>query len=150
MTFMTLHGEENELTALTSDIEARLAAGAPDVEVLLVEVSGETMRLYIDHPDGVTFEHCEQVTHLLGEYREQYAIEVSSPGADRPLTKPQHFRRFLGQQARLRLREAGDAHKSLMGELVGASEHEVTIAAGDGVVSVPYEQIARSNLVPGD
>ncbi len=150
MTFMTLHGEEDELTALTSDIEARLAAGAPDVEVLLVEVSGETLRLFIDHPDGVTFDHCEQVTHLLGEYREQYAIEVSSPGADRPLTKPQHFRRFLGQQARLRLREARDGHKSLTGELVGASEQEVTIAAGDGVVSIPYEQIARSNLVPGD
>ena len=87
---------------------------------------------------------------LLGEYREQYAIEVSSPGADRPLTKPQHFRRFLGQQARVRLREARDGHKSLMGELVGASEQEVTIAAGEGVVSIPYEQIARSNLVPGD
>ena len=147
---MTLHGEKNELNALTTDIEARLAAGAPDVEVLLVEVSGETLRLFIDHPDGVTLDHCEQVTHLLGDYREQYAIEVSSPGADRPLTKPQHFRRFLGQQARVRLREAPDGHKSLTGELVGASDQEVTIAAGDGVVSIPYEQISRSNLVPGD
>jgi ribosome maturation factor RimP len=150
MTFMTLHGEENELTALTSDIEARLAAGAPDVEVLLVEVSGETLRLYIDHPDGVTFEHCEQVTHLLSEYREQYAIEVSSPGVERPLTKPQHFRRFLGQRARVRLREGRDGHKSLTGELVGASDQEVTIASGVGVVSIPYEQISCSNLVPGD
>ncbi|HEX3615496.1 MAG TPA: ribosome maturation factor RimP [Solirubrobacteraceae bacterium] len=138
------------MTALTSDIEARLAAGAPDVEVVLVEVAGETLRLFIDHPDGVTFEHCEQVTHLLGDYREQYAIEVSSPGEDRPLTKPQHFRRFLGQQARVRLREARDGHKSLTGELVGASDQEVTIAAGDGVVSIPYEQIVRTNLVPGD
>jgi len=147
---MTSHGEENELDALTSDIEARLAAGAPGVEVLLVEVSGETLRLYIDHPDGVTFEHCEQVTHLLSEYREQYAVEVSSPGAERPLTKPQHFRRFLGERARLRLREGRDGHKSLTGELVGASDQEVTIAAGDGVVSIPYEQISCSNLVPGD
>lgn len=136
--------------ALTTDIEARLAAGAPDIEVLLVEVSGETMRLFIDHPDGVTFDHCEQVTNLLGDYREQYGIEVSSPGEDRPLTKPQHFRRFLGQRAKVRLREARDGHKSLTGELVGASEQEVTIAAGEGVVSIPYDQIARSNLVPGD
>jgi ribosome maturation factor RimP len=150
MTFMTLHGEGNELDALTSDIEARLAAGAPDVEVLLVEVSGETLRLYIDHPDGVTLEHCEQATHLLSDYREQYVIEVSSPGAERPLTKPQHFRRFLGHRARVRLREARDGHKSLTGELVGASDQEVTIAAGDGVVSIPYEQISGSNLVPGD
>jgi ribosome maturation factor RimP len=148
MTLMTLPG--GTLTALTSDIEARLAAGAPDVEVVLVDVSGETLRLFIDHPDGVTFEHCEQVTNLLSEYREEYAIEVSSPGEDRPLTKPQHFRRFLGQQARVRLREARDGHKSLTGELVGASDQEVTIAAGEGVVSIPYELIARSNLVPGD
>ena len=148
MTLMTLHG--GTLTALTSDIEARLAAGAPDVEVLLVEVEGETLRLFIDHPDGVTLAHCEQVTNLLSDYREQYAIEVSSPGEDRPLTKPQHYSRFLGQQARVRLREARDGHKSLTGELVGASDQEVTIAAGEGVVSIPYEQIARSNLVPGD
>ncbi len=138
------------MNAITADIEARLAAGAPDIEVLLVEVSGETLRLFIDHPDGVSFEHCEQVTHLLNELREQYTIEVSSPGEDRPLTKPQHFRRFLGQRARLRLREAREGHRSLTGELVGASDQEVTIAAGDGVLSIPYEQIARSNLVPGD
>ncbi len=147
---MTLHGEKDDLNPITSDIEARLAAGAPDVEVLLVELSGDTLLLYIDHPDGVTLAHCEQVTKLLADLREQYAIEVSSPGADRPLTKPQHFRRFLGHKARVRLREARDGHKSLTGELVGASDQEVTIAAGEGVVSIPYEQIAHSNLVPGD
>jgi ribosome maturation factor RimP len=90
------------------------------------------------------------VTSLLAEYRDSYAIEVSSPGADRPLTKPQHFSRFLGYRAKLRLREARDGHKSLTGELVGASDQEVTIAAGEGVVSIPYELIDRSNLVPGD
>jgi ribosome maturation factor RimP len=148
MTLMTLPG--GTLNAPTADIEARLAAGAPDIEVLLVEVAGETLRLFIDHPDGVTFEHCEQVTNLLAEYREQFSIEVSSPGEDRPLTKPQHYRRFLGQRARVRLREARGGHKSLTGELVGASEQEVTIAAGEGVVSIPYDQIVRSNLVPGD
>jgi ribosome maturation factor RimP len=148
MTLLTLPG--GTLNALTTDIEARLAAGAPDIEVLLVEVSGETLRVFIDHPDGVTFDHCEQVTELLGEYREQYGIEVSSPGVDRPLTKPQHYRRFLGQRAKVRLRDARDGHKSLTGELVGASDQEVTIAAGEGVVSIPYDQIARSNLVPGD
>jgi ribosome maturation factor RimP len=138
------------LTELISDIETHVASGAPAVEVLLVEVSGDTLRLFIDHPEGVTLEHCEQVTRLLDGYREKYVIEVSSPGEDRPLTKPQHYRRFLGQQARVRLREARDGHKSLTGELVGASEQEVTIAAGEGVVSIPYEQIDRSNLVPGD
>jgi ribosome maturation factor RimP len=133
-----------------SEIETRLAASAPDIEVLLVECSGDTLRVFIDHPQGVTLAHCERVTELLSEYRESYTIEVSSPGEDRPLTKPQHFRRFLGHRARLRLRTQHDGHKSLTGELVGASEDEVTIAAGDAVVAVPYEQITRSNLVPGD
>ncbi len=135
---------------MQSEIEARLAAGAPEIEVLLVEQVGDTLRVFIDHPRGVSFAHCEQVTDLLGDYRERYAIEVSSPGEDRPLTKPQHFRRFLGRRARLRLRTQCDGHNSLTGELVGASESEVTIAAGDAVVAVPYEQITRSNLVPGD
>ena len=129
----------------------RLAQCEPDVEVLLAEViSGSTLRLFIDHPSGVTLDLCERVSGRLNDYRERYALEVSSPGQNRPLTKPQHFSRFLGRHARVRLREARDGHKSLTGELVGASEQEVTIAAGDAIVTIPYDQIARSNLVPGD
>jgi ribosome maturation factor RimP len=139
------------LSELAAEIETRLATAEPGVEVLLVEVDSEdTLRLFIDHPDGVTLALCERVTAALGDYRERYSLEVSSPGEDRPLSKPQHFSRFLGRRARVRLREARDGHKSLTGELVGASEHEVTIAAGDGIVTIPYDQIARSNLVPGD
>ncbi len=139
------------MNSLHTEIEERLAVAEPEVEVLLAEVlSGATLRLFIDHPDGVTLALCERVTRLLADYRERYALEVSSPGQDRPLTKPQHFTRFLGRHARVRLREARDGHKSLTGELVGASEQEVTIAAQDGVVTIPYDQIARSNLVPGD
>jgi ribosome maturation factor RimP len=142
---------EEIVSALQTDIEARLAASEPDVEVLLAEVlGGNTLRLFIDHPDGVTLALCERVTERLSDLREQYSLEVSSPGQDRPLTKPQHYSRFLGRHARVRLREARDGHKSVTGELVGASEREVTIASGGGVVTIPYEQIARSNLVPGD
>lgn len=139
------------MSTLQQEIETRLAGTAPDVEVLLVEVtSGDTLRLFIDHPDGVTLGLCEQVSGLLTEYRDRYSLEVSSPGQDRPLTKPQHYSRFLGRRARVRLREAKDGHKSVTGELVGASEKEVTIAVSEGVVSIPYGEIARSNLVPGD
>ena len=139
------------MSPLQTEIEARLAQCEPDVEVLLAEViSGPTLRLFIDHPGGVTLDLCERVSGRLNDYRERYALEVSSPGQDRPLTKPQHFSRFLGRRARVRLREAREGHKSLTGELVGASEREVTIAAGDGIVTIPYDQIARSNLVPGD
>jgi ribosome maturation factor RimP len=136
------------MSTLQTDIEARLAETAPDVEVLLAEVvGGDTLRLFIDHPDGVTLDLCERVTHLLPEVREHYALEVSSPGRTRPLTKPDHFRRFLGRRARVRLRDARDGHSSFTGELVGATEAEVTIAADDGVIAIPYADIRRSNLV---
>ena len=136
---------------LQTEIERRLAESGSDVEVLLVEiVSPATLRLFIDHPDGVSLALCEQVSGLLNDYRERYSLEVSSPGQDRPLTKPQHYTRFLGRHARVRLRDAKDGHKSVTGELVGASDTDVTIAAPDGVVTIPYELIARSNLVPGD
>jgi ribosome maturation factor RimP len=135
---------------LQAEIEDQLAAREPDVEVLLAEVSGETVRLFIDHPDGVTLDLCERVTHQLAPIRERYALEVSSPGTDRPLTKPAHFHRFLGRRARVRTREARNGHTSFTGELVGATDEEVTIALDDGVVAIPYSAIARSNLVPGE
>ncbi len=138
------------MSALQTEIEARLAGVEPEVEVLLVEVAGPTLRLFIDHPEGVSLDLCERVSGHLTEYRQSYALEVSSPGQDRPLTKPQHYTRFLGRRARVRLREASDGHQQLTGELVGASDSDVTIAAGDGILTIPYEQIVRSNLVPGD
>ncbi len=145
------------MNAIQSDIEGRLATAEPAVEVLLVEiVGGSTVRLFIDHPDGVTLALCERVTAHLPEVRERYALEVSSPGSDRPLTKPAHYRRFLGRRARVRTRgpiEVGDGGRprgAITGELVGATEAEVTIAAEAGVVTIPYAEISRSNLVPGE
>ena len=136
------------MSSMQADIEARLATEAPDVEVLLAEVvGGHTLRLFIDHPDGVSLDLCERVSHLLGHVRESYALEVSSPGRERPLTKPAHFHRYLGRRARVRTREARDGHKSFTGELVGASDNEVTIAAATGVIAIPYADIHRSNLV---
>ena len=136
------------MSTIQTDIEARLAASEPDVEVLLAEVvGGSTLRVFIDHPDGVTLGLCERVTHALPELRERYALEVSSPGIERPLSKPQHFHRYLGRRARVRTRDAVDGHKSFTGELVGASDDAVTIAAETGVVAIPYAEIHRSNLV---
>jgi ribosome maturation factor RimP len=141
---------EETVSALQTEIEARLAGVEPEVEVLLAEVAGPTLRLFIDHPDGVSLSLCERVSGHLSEYRQEYSLEVSSPGQDRPLTKPQHYTRFLGRRARVRLRDSTEGHKQLTGELVGASDSDVTIAAGDGILTIPYEQIVRSNLVPGD
>jgi ribosome maturation factor RimP len=135
------------MSTIQADIEARLAEREPEVEVLLAEVKGDLVELFIDHPDGVTLDLCERVTHALPELLEDYGLTVSSPGTERPLSKPDHYRRFIGRRARVRTREATEGHKSFTGELVGASETEVTIAADTGVVSIPYDAISRSNLV---
>ena len=133
---------------IQGDIEARLADVEPDVEVLLAEVlGGGTVRLFIDLPDGVDLALCERVTRQLDGVREHFALEVSSPGLERPLSKPAHFQRFLGRRARVRTREPRDGRRSFSGELVGASDSEVTIAADAGVVAIPYTAISRSNLI---
>jgi ribosome maturation factor RimP len=136
-----------QMSAIQADIEARLAEAEPEVEVLLAEVvGGRLVRLFIDHPTGVSLELCERVTKLLPGVRERYALEVSSPGPERPLSKPDHFRRYVGRRARVRGR-LPDGHASVTGELLGATDDAVTVAADTGVVSIPYADIQRSNLV---
>jgi ribosome maturation factor RimP len=143
------------MTPLQTDIERHLAQSEPDVEVLLAEVlGGRCLRVFIDHPDGVTLALCERVTALLSEERERYSLEVSSPGSERPLTKPAHFRRFVGRRARVRMRhprpigpQGARPVRSFTGELVGASDDEITLAADGGVIAIPYAEIRRSNLV---
>ena len=136
------------MSAIQADIEARLAETEPEVEVLLAEVvGGKLVRLFIDHPKGVTLELCERVTKRLPEVRERYSLEVSSPGRERPLSKPDHFRRYLGRRARVRTRGRHDGHSSFTGELLGATDDAVTVAADTGVVSIAYADIQRSNLV---
>ncbi len=147
------------MSALQTEIETRIAASEPDIEVLLAEVvGGRCLRVFIDHPDGVTLEMCERVTLLLADMRERYSLEVSSPGRERPLTKPAHFARFVGRRARVRTRhprpvdrsaQDGEpsAARNFTGELVGASDEEVTLAADGGVIAIPYSEIRRSNLI---
>lgn len=156
------------MAAVQDEIEQRLAQAEPDVEVLLAEVlPNGTLRVFVDHPEGVTLGLCERVSGHLSELRERYALEVSSPGAQRPLTKPSHFRRFVGRRARVRTTRprpaAGcptaqgpsgasggqrqPAVRSFTGELVGATDSEITLAAEGGIVAIPYSEIRRSNLV---
>ena len=167
--------ERPTMTPLQTDIERRIAQSEPDVEVLLAEVlGGRCLRVFIDHPDGVTLALCERVTALLSEERERYSLEVSSPGSERPLSKPAHFRRFVGRRAAgahvvirgrsviarevlgRRREEPADRRSgaptpktavSFTGELVGASEDEITLAAEEGIIAIPYSEIRRSNLV---
>jgi ribosome maturation factor RimP len=143
--------DQMQTNSLQNDIEQRLASAEPEVEVLAAEqVGAERIRLFIDHPDGVSLALCERVTGHLRDLLTEYGLEVSSPGPERPLTKPDHFRRFIGRRARVRLREPRDGHRTYTGELVGASEEEVTVAAEDGLVAIPYTEINRSNLLEGE
>src|SRR3954468_5227967 len=148
--------KERQMSSIQTEIEAQLAQSEPDVEVLLAEVVGDKVRLFIDHPEGVSLALCERVTHCLESVRARYALEVSSPGRERPLTKPDHFRRYVGRRARVRTRgrahsaEGGgsnDGRQTFTGELVGASDTDVTLAADSGVVQIPYADINRSHLV---
>ena len=136
------------MSSVQADIEARLKTAEPDVEVLLAEVlNGSLVRLFIDHPEGVSLALCERVTAHLPEIREKYALEVSSPGTERPLTKPDHFRRYLGRKAKVRTRGDHDGRRSFTGELIEATDDAVTVAADTGVVSIAYDDIHRSNLL---
>jgi ribosome maturation factor RimP len=140
-----------QTNVLAQDIEQRLASAEPEVELLAVEKVGpERLRLFIDHPRGVDLALCERVTNHLRDLLVDYGLEVSSPGPERPLTKPEHFRRFLGRRARVRLREPRDGHRSVTGELVGASDEEITVAGQGGVMTIPYSDIGRSNLLEGE
>jgi ribosome maturation factor RimP len=137
-----------QIDQVQNKIEERLAHVEPDVEVLACErVGSERVRLFIDHPNGVDLALCERVTGHLRDLLVDFGLEVSSPGPQRPLTKPDHFRRYVGRRARVRTRTPRDGRGSFTGELVGASDEEVTVAADGGVVSIPYSEIGRSNLV---
>jgi ribosome maturation factor RimP len=141
------------MPATQADIEARLADVEPDVEVLLFEpANASTMRLVIDSPEGVSLATCERVTGHLRDLLLETGLEVSSPGPERPLTKPDHFRRYLGRRARIALKKDAQGpggRRTYTGELMGASNDDVTVAADTGVVSIPYSEINRSNLLEG-
>jgi len=131
-------------------IESRLSSVEPEVEVLLAEQVGtERVRLFIDHPDGVDLALCERVTNHLRDLLQDYGLEVSSPGRDRPLAKPEHFRRYVGSRVRVRTHEPIDGSKSFSGELVDAADDAVSVATDTGLVRIPFADIHKSNLLEG-
>lgn len=134
---------------LQRDIENQIDDLDPRIEVVAVEKAGsETLRIYVDHPDGVDLGLCERVNKQLAALSDDWALEVSSPGLDRPLTKPEHYARFNGSRIRVRTRRPIDEQKNFTGLLVAADEHVVSIEAEDGVREIPLELVHRANLVP--
>ena len=141
--------ERNTLQELQQTVEERLSEQEPEVEVLALEQpANEALRLYIDHPDGVDLALCERVTNHLRDLLVDYSLEVSSPGPERPLAKPEHYRRFLGSRVRVRTRDEFEGRRSFTGTLTGADDGSVSVDAGGDTVRIPLDRVRRSNLVP--
>ena len=138
-----------EVPELEQTVEERLESLDPAIELVAIEqTAAESLRIYVDHPDGVDIGLCERVTEQLGDLLERWSLEVSSPGIDRPLTKPEHFQRYLGRRVRVRTEEAIEGQRNFTGTLAAADESSVALDAEAGKVEIPLEGIRRSNLVP--
>jgi ribosome maturation factor RimP len=123
---------------------SRLVEGAvPGVEVLALELSGkDRFCVYVDHAAGVDHALCERVTNVLRNYLDDYTVEVSSPGFDRPLRTQAHFARAVGRNVRVKT-ESGRAR----GRVVSADERSVRIENGAEPADIPYDEIVRANLI---
>src|SRR3954451_5409230 len=133
---------------LQDEIGSRVEHDLPGVEVLAVELSNpDRFVVYVDHPGGVDHALCVRVTDALRDYLREYAIDVSSPGIERPLRKPQHFARVLGRRVSLRTSSPLDGRSKFKGEVQEAGSDAVTLGVDGATVDVPYELIVRSNLI---
>ena len=143
-----MEGVHTKERQLEHELAGRIEKRVPGTEVLAVELLGpERFCVYIDHPEGVDHALCERVTRELDDYRREYAIDVSSPGIERPLRKPAHFERFVGRKVALRTAGEIAGRKRFKGEVIGADEQAVQLAAEPQPVLIPYEQIVRGNLI---
>ena len=138
---------EKERT-LTREITDRVERGLPGVEVLAVELIGsDRFCVYIDHAQGVDHALCARVTDELRDYLRDYSVDVSSPGIDRPLRRPEHFRSVLGRRVSLKTSSGIDGRKHFRGALKDAGERSLTVAVDGGDIDIPYEAIVRANLI---
>jgi ribosome maturation factor RimP len=137
----TTHDKERELTR---EITPKIEAAVPGTEVLAVELMGpERFTVYVDHVQGVDHALCERVTNALRDYLREYSVDVSSPGVERPLRTPAHFRNVIGRRVSLRT----DKRNRLRGEVLSAGERSVTVRNGGESVDIPYDTIVRGNLI---
>ncbi len=133
---------------LQRDISRRVGAAFPDIEVLAVELqSPSRFCVFIDHAQGVDHALCERVTNLLRGYLDRYTIDVSSPGVERPLRTPGHFRNAVGRTVAVRTAKPVAGRTKFRGELVAANGNTITLAADPNPVEIPYDAVVRGNLI---
>jgi ribosome maturation factor RimP len=133
--------------SVQEEIETILSSAEPTVEVLRVDPIGkDTLRIYIDAPEGVSLDLCTRVTHAIAPIRERYAVEVSSPGSKRPLTRPAHFVRFVGRVAKVTLTAPQNDRITWRGEIVAADDRAVTLGTDQGLLEIEHADIKQANL----
>jgi ribosome maturation factor RimP len=135
------HEKEKDLTR---EIARKVGNALPETEVLAVELTKpDGFTVFIDDVRGVDHKLCARVTDLLSDYRREWDISVSSPGIERPLRTPQHFRSVVGRRVSLRT----PAKRRLRGEVVDAGDRAVTVRTHTESIDVPYDDIVRGNLI---
>jgi len=133
---------------LERDIAPRVEHDLPGVEVLALELmTPSRFCVYVDHPEGVDHALCQRVTDVLRDYLREYTVDVSSPGIERPLRKPEHFARAVGQKVAVRTAQPVDGRSKFRGQLREAGSDTLTIEVEGADVSIPYEAIVRGNLI---
>ena len=138
---------------------AQRVAESEGLEVVQVEVKGggaqRLVRIAIDKPAGVTHADCELVSHQVGTILDveevvpdgRYTLEVSSPGIERKLFKPQDYQRFQGKKAKISLRDEVEGRRHWEGTLAGFADGCVTLETEPGkTITFPLDRIQKANL----
>ncbi len=113
------------------------------------------LRLYIDAPAGVTIEDCSSVSRQISALidvedpvRGQFALEVSSPGMDRPLKRLKDFQRFIGEMVKIKTSMPLDGQRNFKGRLLGADDLSVVIETDTEELTLPMAAIDKARLIP--
>ena len=144
----------DELANLLGPTIERLGYELSDLEAQLGGRGG-VVRIFIDHPDGISLEDCEKVSLAVSAMLDvedplpvQYNLEVSSPGLDRKLTKVEHFQRFAGETVKVQMRFPIEGRRRFRGKLMAAEEEQIVVEV-DGVAhELPVGNIEVARLVP--
>ncbi len=125
------------------------------IEYQLRPKSGALLRVYIDHVDGIQLDDCVAVSRQLSAVldvedpiRGEYELEVSSPGLDRPLFEKQHFERFVGHEAKIRLQRAIEGRRRFKGYIRAIDGDELLIEVDGENIRVPFAELDSARLVP--
>jgi ribosome maturation factor RimP len=135
--------------SVASAVERAVVAAHPDLtvwDVVVIPRQG-VVRVLIDREGGVDHAACAAVTSTLAPFRDRYSVEVSSPGIERPLSRPEHFARMVGSTVQVRLREAVAGRTSLSGRLVEADPERIAVEVDGERVEVPLAAVGKSHVV---